>query len=148
MESKSKIKRKKLLTIIVLTLFLLSATAISIASASPEPDPTQIPDQTTTDGSSGLTSENPTLYEAQDNTTTATDENPTLGRNPDNSTASADDDSTLYDSQNSESSDNPNLIATQSQPDYLVIIIAMIVGVAAIAGLAIIFSQRHTKNSK
>ena len=95
---------------------------------------------------SGLISENPTLYTAQDNSTIATDDNPTLDRSQDNSTASADD-SNLYDSQNSESN-NPNLIATQAQPDYLAIIIVLVVCVAAIASLAIFVSRRQTKNSK
>jgi hypothetical protein len=144
MEDKLQINRKKLLTVTVLTLFLLSATAISSASA--ELDPTRIPDQTPTDSSGELISENPTLYTAQDNSTIATDDNPTLDRSQDNSTASADD-SNLYDSQNSESN-NPNLIATQAQPDYLAIIIALVVCVAAIASLAIFVSRRQTKNSK
>ncbi len=144
MENKSQIKRKKLLTVTVLTLFLLSATAISSASA--QLDPTRIPDQTSTDNSSGLISENPTLYTAQDNSTAATDDNSTLDRAQDNSTASSDE-STLYDAQNSESN-NPNLIATQAQPDYLAIIIALVACVAAIASLAIFFSRRHSKNLK
>ena len=128
MEDKSKIKNKKFLTVTVLTLFLLSATAISSASA--QLDPTRIPNQTPTDANSESISENPTLYTAQDN-----------------STASADD-STLYDSQNSESNSNPNLIATQTQPDYLAIIIALVACVVAIASLAIFVSRRQTKNSK
>ena len=144
MEYKSQIKKKKFLTVTVLTLFLLSATAISSASA--ELDPTRIPDQTPTDANSESISENPTLYTVQDNSTAATDDNPILDRPQDNSTASADD-STLYDSQNSESN-NPNLIATQAQPDYLAIIIALVACVAGIASLAIFVSRRQTKNSK
>jgi hypothetical protein len=144
MEDKLQINRKKLLTVTVLTLFLLSATAISSASA--ELDPTRIPDQNPTDSSGELISENPTLYTAQDNSTTAPDDNPTLDRSQDNSTASADD-SNLYDSQNSELN-NPNLIAIQAQPDYLAIIIALVVCVVAIASLAIFISRRQTKNSK
>jgi hypothetical protein len=144
MEDKSKIKNKKFLTVTVLTLFLLSATAISSASA--ELDPTRIPDQTPTDTNSEPITENPTLYTAQDNSTTATDDNPILDRSPDNSTASADD-SALYDSANSESN-SPNLIASQAQPDYLGIIIALVACVAAIASLAIFVSRRQTKNSK
>jgi hypothetical protein len=143
MENKLQINRKKFLTVTVLTLFLLSATAISSASA--QLDPTRIPNQTTTD-SNELISENPTLYTAQDNSTTATDDNSPLGRTQDNSTASADD-STLYDSANSES-DNPNLVATQAQSDDLTCIIVLVAGVAAIAGLAIFVSRRQTKNSK
>jgi hypothetical protein len=144
MEYKLQINRKKLLTVTVLTLFLLSATEISSASA--EFDPTRIPDQNPTDNSGELLSENPTLYTAQDNSRIATDDNSTLDRAPDNSTASAVD-SNLYDSQNSESN-NPNLIATQAQPDYLAIIIALVVCVAAIASLALFVSRRQTKNSK
>jgi hypothetical protein len=144
MENKLQIKNKKFLTVTVLTLFLLSAIAISSASA--QIDPTRIPDQTPTDGNSEPISENPTLYTAQDNSTTATDDNSILDRSQDNSTASADD-STLYDSQNSESN-NPNLVSTQAQPDYLAIIIALVVCVAAIASLAIFVSRRQTKNSK
>jgi hypothetical protein len=144
MENKSQIKKKKFLTVAVLTLFLLSATAISSASA--QIDPTRIPDQASTDNGAGLISENPTLYTAQDNSTASTDDNSPLGRAQDNSTASTDD-STLYDSQNSES-DNPNLIATQSQSDDLTCIIVLVAGVAAIAGLAIFVSRRQTKNLK
>jgi hypothetical protein len=144
MEDKLQINRKKFLTVTVLTLFLLSATAISSVSA--ELDSTRTPDQTPTDGNSGLIGENPTLYTAQDNSTAATDDNSTLDRSQDNSTASVDD-STLYDSANSESN-NPNLIATQAQPDYLAIIIALVACVAAIASLAIFVSRRQTKNSK
>jgi hypothetical protein len=144
MDNKLQINRKKFLTVTVLTLFLLSATAISSASA--ELDPTRIPDQNPTDSSDGLISENPTLYTAQDNSTIATDDNSTLDRSPDNSTASADD-SNLYDSQNSESN-NPNLIATQAQPDYLAIIVVLVACVAAIASVAIFVSRRQTKNSK
>ena len=145
MKDKSQIKRNKFLTVTVLTLFLLSATAISSVSA--QLDSTRTPDQTPTDGNSGLISENPTLYTAQDNSTAATDDNPILDRSQDNSTVSAPDDSTLYDSQNSES-DNPNLIATQAQPDYLAILIALVACVAAIASLAIFVSRHQQKNSK
>ena len=144
MEDKLQINRKKLLTVTVLTLFLLSATAISSASA--QIDPTRIPDQSSTDSSSGLISENPTLYTAQDESTAATDDNSPLDRAQDNSTVSADD-STLYDAQNSES-DNPNLVATQAQSDDLTCIIFLVAGVAAIASLAIFVSRRQTKNSK
>jgi hypothetical protein len=144
MEYKLQIKNKKFLTVTVLTLFLLSATAISTASA--QLDTTRIPDQTPTDANSEPISENPTLYTAQDNSTTATDDNSILDRSQDNSTASTDD-STLYDSANSESN-SPNLIATQAKPDYLAIIIALVACVAAIASLAIFVSRRQTKNSK
>ena len=144
MEYKLQISRKKFLTVTVLTLFLLSSTAISTASA--EPDPTRIPNQTPTDANSESISENPTLYTAQDNSTVATDDNPISDRPQDNSTASADD-STLYDSANSESN-NQNLIATQAQPDYLAIIIALVACVAAIASMAIFVSRRQTKTSK
>jgi hypothetical protein len=144
MENKSQIKRRKLCTVIVLTLFLLAATAISNASA--QIDPTRIPNQTPTDATSESIGENPTLYTAQDNSTASTDDNSPLGRTEDNSTASADD-STLYDSQNSESN-NPNLIATQTQPDYSVIIVAVVTCVAAIASLAILVSRRQAKKSK
>jgi hypothetical protein len=144
MEYKLQIKNKKFLTVTVLTLFLLSATAISTASA--QLDTTRIPDQTPTDPNSEPINENPTLYTAQDNSTTTTDDNSILDRTQDNSTASTDD-STLYDSQNSESN-NPNLIATQAQPDYFAIIIALVACVAAIASLAIFVSRRQTKNSK
>ena len=144
METKLQIKKNKFLTVTVLTLFLLSATAISTASA--QIDPTRIPDQTPTDASGELISENPTLYTAQDNSTVATDDNSFLDRSQDNSTASGDD-STLYDSANSESN-NPNLVAAQAQPDYLAIIIALVACVAAIASLAIFVSRRQTKNSK
>ena len=141
MEYKLRINQKKFLTVTVLTLFLLSATAISNVSA--QLDTTRIPDQTPTDTNSELISENPTLYNAQDNSTSATDDNQILDRPQDNSTVSAPDDSTLYDSANSESN-NPNLIATQAQPDYLAIIIALVAGAAAIAGLAIFVSRRQT----
>jgi ABC-type antimicrobial peptide transport system permease subunit len=144
MENELQIENKKFLTVTVLTLFLLSAIAISTASA--QLDTTRTPDQTPTDANSEPISENPTLYTAQDNSTTATDDNSILDRTQDNSTASADD-STLYDSQNSES-DNPNLIATQAQPDYLAIIIVLVVCVAVIASLAIFVSRRQTKNLK
>jgi len=144
MENKLQINRNKFLTVTVLTLFLLSATAISSVSA--ELDSTRIPDQTSTDGNSGLIGENPTLYTAQDDSTAATDDNSPLGRAQDNSTVSADD-STLYDSANSES-DNPNLVAAQAQSDDLTCIIVLVAGVAAIAGLAIFVSRRQTKNSK
>ncbi len=144
MEYKLQIKNKKVLTATVLALFLLSATAISNVSA--QLDQTRIPDQTPTDANSEPISENPTLYTAQDNITATTDENPILDRSQDNSTASADD-SSLYDSQNSESN-NPNLIATQTQPDYLAIIIALVACIAVIASFAIVVSRRQTKNSK
>ena len=145
MENKLQIKNKKVLTVTVLTLFLISATAISNVSA--QIDQTRIPDQTPTDANSEPISENPTLYTAQDNSTTATDDNSILDRSQDNGTVSAPDDSTLYDSQNSESN-NPNLIATQTQPDYLAIIIALAAGVAVIASLALFVSRRQTKYSK
>jgi hypothetical protein len=144
MEYKLQIKNKKFLTVTVLTLFLLSATAISSVSA--QLDSTRTPDQTPTDANSEPISENPTLYTAQDNSTTATDDNSILDRSQDNSTASADD-STLYDSANSESN-NPNLIATRAQSDDLTCIVVLVAGVAAIAGLAIFVSRRQTKNSK
>jgi hypothetical protein len=144
MANKSQIRKNKFLTVTVLTLFLLSATVISSASA--QLDPTRTPDQTPTDGNSGLISENPTLYTAQDNSTATTDDSSPLGRAQDNSTASADD-STLYDSQNSES-DNPNLVATQAQSDDLACIIVLVAGVAAIAGLALFINRRQPKNSK
>jgi hypothetical protein len=143
MENISQSKRKKFLTVTVLTLFLLAATAISSASA--QLDPTRTPDQTPTDDS-GLISENPNLYTAQDNSKGATDDNPTLDRAQDNSTTSGED-STLYDHSSSES-DNPNLVATQAQSDDLTCIIVLVAGVAAIAGLAIFVSRRQTKNSK
>ena len=143
MENKLQIKKNKFLTVTVLTLFLLSATAISSASA--QLDSTRIPNQTPTDDG-GLIGENPTLYTAQDDSTAATDDNSPLGRDQNNSTVSADD-STLYDSANSESN-NPNLIATQAQPDYLAIIIALVACVAAIASLAIFVNRRQTKKSK
>ena len=57
------------------------------------------------------------------------------------------DDSTLFDYANSES-DNPNLVATQTQSDGLTCIIVLVAGVAAIAGLAMFVSRRQTKNSK
>ena len=145
MEDKFKIKNKKFLTVTVLTLFLLSATAISNVSA--QLDTTRIPDQTPTDANSEPISENPTLYTAQDNSTAATDDNPILDRPQDNSTVFAPDDSTLYDSASSESN-NPNLIATQAQPDYLAILIALVACVAAIASLAIFVSRHQQKNSK
>ncbi len=144
MENKSQVKKNKFLTVAILTLFLLSATSISTASA--QVDPTRIPDSAPTDSGGGLISENPTLYTAQDNSTTAADDNSTLDRTPDNSTASADD-STLYDAANSES-DNPNLIATQTQSDDLTCIIVLVAGVAAIAGLAIFVNRRQKKSSK
>ena len=144
MEYKLQIKKNKFLTVTVLTLFLLSATAISTTSA--QLDTTRIPDQTPTDPNSEPINENPTLYTAQDNSTTATDDNSILDRTQDNSTAFTDD-STLYDSQNSESN-NPNLIAAQAQPDYLAIIVALVACVAAIASLAIFVNRRQTKNSK
>ena len=144
MEYKLRINQKKFLTVTVLTLFLLSATAISSVSA--QLDSTRIPDQTPTDGNSELISENPTLYTVQDNSTTAIDDNSILDRSQDNSTASADD-LTLYDSVISESS-SPNLIAAQAQPDYLAIIIALVVCVGAIASIAMFVSRRQTKNSK
>jgi hypothetical protein len=143
METKVQIKNKKFLTVTVLALFLLSATAISSANA--QVDPTRIPDQTPTDDS-GLISENPTLYTAQDNSTATPNDNSPLDRAQDNSTVS-EDDSNLYDSANSES-DNPNLIATQAQSDDLTCIIVLVAGVATIAGLAIFVSRRQTKNSK
>ena len=145
METKLQINRKKFLTVTVLTLFLLSATAISSASA--QLDSTRIPDQTTTDGDSGLISENPTLYTAQENSTPATDDNPILDRAQGNSTASAPD-SGLYDSANSESDSDPNLIATQAQTDDLACVIVLVAGVAAIISLAIFVNRRKTKNSK
>jgi hypothetical protein len=144
MKDKSQIKKNKFLTVTVLTLFLISATAISGVSA--QLDSTRTPDQTPTDANSEPISENPTLYTAQDNSTAATDDNPILDRAQDNNTASADD-STLYDSANSESN-NPNLIATQAQPDYLAIIVALVACVAVIASIAIFVSRRQTKNSK
>jgi hypothetical protein len=144
MENKSLIKKNKFLTVAVLTLFLLSATAISSASA--QVDPTQIPDQTSTDNGGGLISENPTLYTAQDDSAAAADDNSPLDRVQDNSTTS--DDSALYDSANSESNSEPNLIATQAQSDDLICIIVLVAGVAAIAGLAIFVSRRQTKNTK
>ncbi len=143
MENISQSKRKKFLTVTVLTLFLLAATAISSASA--QLDPTRTPDQTPTD-ESGLISENPNLYTAQDNSTASTDDNPTLDRAQDNSTTSGED-STLYDHSSSES-DNPNLVATQAQSDDPTCIIVLVAGVAAIAGLAIFVSRRQTKNPK
>lgn len=145
MEYKLQIKNKKFLTVTVLTLFLLSATAISSASA--QFDPTRILDQTPTDASSELIDENPTLYTAQDESATTTDDNSPLGRAQDNSTDLADD-SEVYDSANSESNSNPNLVATQAQSDDLTCIIVLVAGVAAIAGLAIFVSRRQTKNSK
>jgi hypothetical protein len=144
MEYKLQIKNKKMLTVTILTLILLSAMAISSVSA--QIDPTRIPDQTPTDASSEPISENPTLYTAQDNSTTATDDNSILDRPQDNSTAPTDD-STLYDSANSESN-NPNLIATRAQSDDLTCIVVLVAGVAAIAGLAIFVNRRQTKNSK
>jgi ABC-type antimicrobial peptide transport system permease subunit len=141
---KLQIKNKKVLTATVLALFLLSATAISNVSA--QLDQTRIPDQTPTDANSEPISENPTLYTAQDNITATTDENPILDRSQDNSTASADD-SSLYDSQNSESN-NPNLIATQTQPNYIAIIIALVACIAVIASFAIVVSRRQKENSK
>ena len=144
MEYKLQIKNKKVLTATVLALFLLSATAISNVYA--QLDQTRIPDQTPTDANSEPINENPTLYTAQDNITATTDENPILDRSQDNSTALADD-STLYHSQNSESN-NPNLIETQAQHDYLAIIIALVACVAVIASFVIVVSRRQTKNSK
>jgi hypothetical protein len=144
MEFKLQIKNKKMLTVTILTLFLLSAMAISSVSA--QIDPTRIPDQTPTDPNSEPISENPTLYTAQDNSTTATDDNSPIGRPQDNSTAPTDD-STLYDSANSESN-NPNLIATRAQSDDLTCIVVLVAGVAAIAGLAIFVNRRQAKNSK
>jgi hypothetical protein len=144
MKYKLQINRRKFLTVTVLTLFLLSATAISSASA--QLDPTRIPDQTPTDANGELISENPTLYTAQDNSTGTIEDNSTLDRAQDNSTASVDD-STLYDSQNSESN-NQNLVASQAQSDDLTCIIILVVGVAAIASLAIFVGRRQTKNSK
>jgi|SRR5665648_236401 len=144
MKNKPQIKKNKFLTITVLTLFLLSATAISSVNA--QLDPTRTTDQTPTDANSELIGENPTLYTAQNNNTDATNDNSPLGRTQDNNTASADD-STLYDSQNSESN-NPNLVATQSQSNDLTCIIVLVAGVAAIASLAIFVSRRQTKNSK
>src|SRR5665647_766377 len=132
MENKLQTNRKKFLTVTVLALFLLSATAVSSVSA--QLDSTRIPDQTPTDDT-GVTSENPTLYTAQDNSTEATDENSFLERSPVNSTASGEDPN-LYDSKISES-DSPNLVATQAQSDDLTCIIVLAAGVAAIAGLAI-----------
>jgi hypothetical protein len=143
MEDKLKNKNKKFLTVTVLTLFLLAATAVSSVSA--QLDSTRIPDQTPTDANGGLIGENPTLYTAQDNSTTATEDNSILDRSQDNSTASADD-STLYDSVISESG-SPNLVAAQAQPDYFAIIIALVACVAVIASLAIFVSRRQTKNS-
>ena len=143
MENKLQINRKKFLTVTVLALFLLSATAISSVSA--QVDPTRIPDQTPTDDS-GLISENPNLYTAQDSSTGSTDDNPTLDRAQDNSTTSGEY-STLYDHSSSES-DNPNLVATQAQSDDLTCTIVLVAGVAAIAGLAIFVSRRQRKNSK
>ena len=144
MEYKLKIKNKKFLNVTVLALFLLSATAISSVSA--QLDSTRTPDQTPTDGNSGLISENPTLYTAQDDITAATDDNSPLGRAQDNSTVSADD-STLYDSANSES-ENQNLVAAQAQSNDLTCIIVLVAGVVAIASVAIFVSRRQTKNSK
>jgi hypothetical protein len=145
MENKLQINRNKFLTVTVLALFLLSATAISSVSA--QLDSTRTPDQTPTDGNGELIGENPTLYAAQDNSTEATDDNGILDRVQDNSTDLAED-SVLYDSANSESNSDPNLIATQAQSDDLTCIIVLVVGVAAIAGLAIFVSRRQTKNSK
>ena len=144
MENKLHNNRKKFLTVTVLALFLLSATAISSASA--QLDSTRFPDQTQTDASSELISENPTLYTAQENSTAATDDNPILDRAQDNSTALPDD-SALYESANSESS-NPNLISTQTQSDDVTYIIVLVAGVAAIVSLAIFVNRRKTKNSK
>jgi hypothetical protein len=144
MEYKSQIKKKRFLTVTVLTLFLLSATTISSVSA--QLDTTRIPDQPPTDANSESISENPTLYTAQDISTAATDDNQILDRTQDNATTSADD-PTLYNYQNSESN-NPNLIATQTQPEYLAIIVTLVACVAAIASIAIFVSRRQTKNSK
>ncbi len=144
MENKLQINRKKFLTVTVLALFLLSATAISSVSA--QLDSTRIPDQTSTDASSELISENPTLYTAQEDITVATDDNPILDRAQDNSTVSTDD-SALYDSANSESN-NPNLVSAQAQSDDLICIIVLVAGVAAIVSLAIFVNRRKTKNSK
>jgi hypothetical protein len=144
MENKSQIKKNKFLTVAILTLFLLSSTAISTASA--QVDPTRIPDSAPTDSGGGLISENPTLYAAQDNSTTSADDNSTSDKTPDNSTPSADD-SALYDAAKSES-DNPNLIATQTQSDDRACILVLVTGVAAIAGLAIFVNRRQKKNSK
>jgi hypothetical protein len=75
-----------------------------------------------------------------------TDDNQILDRTQDNATTSADD-PTLYNYQNSESN-NPNLIATQTQPEYLAIIVTLVACVAAIASIAIFVGRRQTKNSK
>ena len=90
---------------------MLSATAISTASA--QVDPTRIPNQTPTD-SSELISENPTLYTAQDN-----------------STSSPDDNATLYTTQDNLNEENAPLIAPAAQPDNTLTIL----GIAALATL-------------
>jgi hypothetical protein len=143
MENKSQTKKNKFLTVALLTLFLLSATAISSASA--QLDPTRTPDQTPTDDS-GLISENPTLYTAQDNSAAATDDNATLDRSQDNSTVSPDGNGTLYTTQDDLNQENAPLIAPAPHPDNTVTILGTAAIAIAIAISAVVAIHYRKKN--
>jgi hypothetical protein len=144
MENKSQIKKNKFLTVAVFTLFLLSATAISSASA--QGDPTRIPNQTPTDANSELIGENPTLYTAQDNSTTATDDNPIFDRSQDNSTSSPDDNATLYTTQDNLNEENVPLIAPAAQPDNTLTILGIAALATIIAVSAVVAVYYRKKN--
>jgi hypothetical protein len=143
MENKSQIKKNKFLTVALLTLFLLSATAISTASA--QVDPTRTPDSAPTDGSGGLISENPTLYTAQDNSTTSTDDNSPLGRTQDGE-ALPDENATLYTTQDNLNDENAPLIAPAPQPNNTVTILAIAALAIAIAVSAVVAVHYRKKN--
>jgi hypothetical protein len=142
MENK-KFDLKKSLICTLLIAFAISAMATSAACARET-----APSQTSPNDTVITSDDNPVLIAPPADTAIGSNDTnaPLSDRSQDNSTASADD-STLYDSANSESN-NPNLIATQAQPDYLAIIVVLVACVAAIASVAIFVSRRQTKNSK
>jgi hypothetical protein len=143
MENKSEIMKNKFIIVALMTIFLLSATAISSASA--QLDPTRIPDQTSTD-ESGLISENPTLYTAQDNSTTSTDDNSSLDRSQDNSTSLPDDNATLFTTQDNLNDENAPLIAPAPQPDNKITILGIAALATAIAVSAVVAVHYRKKN--
>jgi hypothetical protein len=143
LERKNGIKNLNLRKSLMFTLLIVLAfSAMTNSMAYARDTPTQAPP----DNTPFAPDENPTLIAAQDNGTMAFNDTSILDRTQDSNATTSDDNAVLYSAQDTQTEDNPPLIAPQTQPDNTSTILGVAALVAAIAIAAIlVVLRRHQK---
>jgi hypothetical protein len=138
-----KLDLKKSLICTLLIAFAISAMAISTACARETAPP-----QTPPDNNVVTADDNPVLIAPTADAAIGSNgtDAPLLDRAQDNSTTSPDNNGTLIDALDTQTEDNPPLIAPASQPDNTVTILGIAALATAIAVSAVVAVHYHKKN--